>query len=245
MNTQLPPGPRPPPQSRDHAVFLKVLFGVGLALFGAALLASNLGWFDMRQIVWRFWPTMLIVAGAAILLQRRHRSSLWGFVLLFWGLWIYADQLNWIRVNFWAVFGPTLLVLIGGSLIWRAVMAGTPEGRQAASDSYIRSFSLFAGSELRPQGVAFRGAELTAVMGGVKLDLSAAQLDGETPVIDVFAMMGGIEIYVPREWEVVNNVTAMMGACVDKRHPMPATATPGKRIIIRGTAVFGGIEIKD
>ena len=106
----------------------------------------------MRQIVWRFWPTMLIIAGAAILLQRRHRYSLWGFVLLFWGLWIYADHLNWIRVNFWAVFGPTVLVLIGGSLVWRAVMASNPEGRQAPSDSYIRTFALFVGQRNAPPG---------------------------------------------------------------------------------------------
>jgi hypothetical protein len=241
MNTPVPS--QPPP--RDPGTLMKVMLGVGLALFGAALLASNFGWFDMRQIVWRFWPTLLIIAGAAILLQHRQRQSLWGFILLFWGLWIYADQLNWIKVNFWAVFGPALLVLIGGALVWRAISPAGPARDGSTSDSFIRSFALMSGSEMRPQGVVFRGAELTAVFGGVKLDLGQAQLEGNTPVVDVFALMGGIEIYVPRDWEVVNNVTALMGACVDKRHPTTATGNPGKRIIIRGMAVMGGIEIKD
>ena len=57
-------------------------------------------------------------------------------------------------------------------------------------------------------------------MGGVKLDLSAAQLDGETPVIDVFAVMGGIEIYVPRDWEVVNNVAAIDGCLRRQTSPV-------------------------
>jgi hypothetical protein len=235
--------PRQPSGSREPSAIVKVVFGVGLTLFGLALLASNLGWFDMRFVLVRFWPTMLILGGIAILLQRRHRSSLWGFILLFWGLWIYADQMDWIRVNFWAVFGPTVLVLIGGALVWRAVSSA--QTRDAAtSDAYIRAYALLSGSELQPQGTVFKGAELTAVMGGVKLDLATAQLqEGSVPTIDVFAMMGGIEIHVPREWEVVNQVTALMGGCADKRHP--ATVQTGKRIIVRGMAVLGGIEIKD
>lgn len=240
MTAALPPGSSGPRDPRDPFSFGKVLLGVGLVAFGAALLAGNLGWFDMRQIVWRFWPTLLIIAGAAILLKRQNQS-LWGFVLIFWGLWIYADQLNWIRVNFWAVFGPTLLVLIGGSLVWRAL--SPVHGRTETSDSFVRSFAMVSGSEVRPQGVQFKGAELTAVMGGVKLDLTQAEVEGDAPVVDVFALMGGIEIHVPREWEVVNQVTALMGACVDKRRP--ATVSQAKRIIVRGMAVMGGIEIKD
>jgi hypothetical protein len=148
-------------------------------------------------------------------------------------------------VNFWAVFGPTLLVMIGGALVWRALSSSQAREPSASSASYIRTYALLSGSELQPQGPAFRGAELTAVMGGVKLDLTAAQLDGTTPpTIDVFALMGGIEIRVPRDWEVVNQVTALMGACADKRHPA-ATLQTGKCIIVRGIAVLGGIEIKD
>jgi predicted membrane protein len=241
MNTPLPSGPRGP---REPGPVVKVVFGLGLTLFGLALLANNLGWFDLRHLVSRFWPMLLILAGIAILVQRRHRSSLWGFFLLFWGLWILADQLNVIRVNFWAVFGPALLVMIGGTLIWRAVSSSQNRDATTTPDAYIRTYALLSGSELQPQSAVFKGAELTAAMGGVKLDLKTAQLEeGSVPIIDVFALMGGIEIHVPRDWEVVNQVTALMGACADKRRP--ATVQSGKRIMVRGMAILGGIEIKD
>jgi predicted membrane protein len=80
-------------------------------------------------------------------------------------------------------------------------------------------------------------------MGGVKLDLTGSQIEGESATIDVFALMGGIEIYVPREWEVVNDVTSVLGACVDKRRP--STTSNGKRLVVSGMALMGGIEIKD
>src|SRR5262245_43973397 len=198
---------RPEPNQPQPPVSLgSVVFGLLLALFGFALLAGNLGWFDVRHLLWRFWPTALIVGGIAILLQRRHRQSLWGFILIFWGAWLYADHLNWIRVPFWAVFGPTLIVLAGGAIMWRAVgtRIHTPSGVDVDSGSFLRSFAVLSGSETRPTSKAFKGAELTAVMGGVKLDLNAAEPEGDSVVIDVFAMMGGIEIYVPRNWELVN-----------------------------------------
>jgi predicted membrane protein len=240
MSNPVSTGPDGP---REPGAFLKVLLGAGLVLFGFVLLASNLGWFDMRRIVWSVWPTVLIIAGAALLAKRRSRQSLWGFVFLFWGLWIYADQLGWIRVNFWAFFGPTVLVLIGGALVWRAIGPTAGNNRGASSQSYIRTYAILSGSEIRPQSLTFKGAEATAVMGGVKLDLTGSQLESDTATIDAFALMGGIEIYVPREWEVVNNVTSVLGACVDKRRP---AATPsGKRLVVEGMALMGGIEIKD
>jgi predicted membrane protein len=241
MSNPLPTRPDGP---RDPGTYIKVLLGACLVLFGFALLAGNLGWFDMRRLVWSFWPTILIIIGGALLAKRRSRQSLWGFVFIFWGLWIYADQLGWIRINFWALFGPTLLVLIGGALVWRAVSPATgSNGRPVTSDSYIRTYALLSGSEIRPQSLTFKGAETTAVMGGVKLDLTGSQIEGESATIDVFALMGGIEIYVPRDWEVVNEVTSVLGACVDKRRP--STTSNGKRLVVTGTALMGGIEIKD
>lgn len=56
---------------------------------------------------------------------------------------------------------------------------------------------------------------------------------GETATIDVFAFMGGVEILVPSDWNVVAKVSSLMGACVDKRRP--STLPPTKQPIIRGS----------
>ena len=97
--------------------------------------------------------------------------------------------------------------------------------------------------ELKPTSTPFKGANLGSVMGGVVLDLSQAQMDGDTAIIDVFTVMGGIEIFVPRDWNVTTKVVSFMGACVDKRRPTTLPAT--KTVIVRGFAFLGGIDIKD
>jgi predicted membrane protein len=108
---------------------------------------------------------------------------------------------------------------------------------------YIRSFAILSGSELRPMSRPFRGADLTALLGGVKLDLTSARMDGDSARIDVIAFCGGIEIYVPPDWTVTSKVATLLGGFTDKRRP--TTTAPTKTLILDGFAVMGGIEVKN
>ncbi|HEV2701884.1 MAG TPA: LiaF domain-containing protein [Steroidobacteraceae bacterium] len=233
-NTQ----PTNPEDARSRAIGV-ALIGVLIIAAGAVLLGGNLGLIDAHFVFRNFGPLIIFLVGAALLARRRHDQVLLGLVLMFVGAWGFATQQQWIKIHFWAVIGPLLLVLAGGSVVWRAFNRPAPEG---AGDSYIRTFSVFSGAELRPT-VPFQGADLTAVMGGAKLDLSNTTMAQDTAVIDVFALMGGAEILVPRDWDVTVRVVSLMGGGSDKRRPATAPAT--KHLVIQGMAVMGGVEIKD
>jgi surface polysaccharide O-acyltransferase-like enzyme len=228
--------PTSPADARSISV---AILGVVIIAAGAVLLAGNLGVIDSHYVFRNFGPVVLFILGAALLMRRRHDQVLLGLLLMFVGAWGFATQQQWIKVHFWAVIGPMMLVLVGGSVVWRAFNRPVPEG---AGDAYIRTFALFSGAELRPT-VPFEGAEITAIMGGVKLDLSNAPMARETAVVDVFALMGGTEIFVPRDWDVTVRVVSLMGGCSDKRRPATGPAT--RHLIIQGMAVMGGVEIKD
>jgi hypothetical protein len=230
--------PTSPADVRSRNISVAIL-GVLIIAIGAVLLAGNLGVIDAHYVFRNFGPVVLFILGAALLMRRRHDQVLLGLVLMFVGAWGFATQQQWIKIHFWAVIGPMMLVLAGGSVVWRAFHRPAPEG---AGDAYIRTFAVFSGAELRPT-VPFEGAELTAVMGGVKLDLSNAPMARDTAVIDVFALMGGTEIFVPRDWDVTVRVVSLMGGCSDKRRPATSPAT--RHLIIQGMAVMGGVEIKD
>ena len=60
-------------------------------------------------------------------------------------------------------------------------------------------------------------------------------------LIDVFVMWGGIEITVPDDWDVVGDVTTLM-AGFELRNG--ARVDPKRRLVIRGTAIMSGIEVK-
>jgi Cell wall-active antibiotics response 4TMS YvqF len=232
------PHPTTPEEARSRAIGVSV-FGILLIAAGAVWLGGNLGVLDAHYIFRNFGPAAVFIVGVACLARRRHDTVVWGLILMFVGAWGFATQQQWIKIHFWAVIGPLLLVLAGGSVVWRAFHRTSPEG---TGDAYIRSFAVFSGSELRPT-VPFEGADLTAVMGGIKLDLSGAPMARDTAVIDVYAVMGGTEIYVPRDWDVTVRVVTLMAGVSDKRRP--STLPASKHLIIQGVALMGAVEIKD
>jgi len=108
---------------------------------------------------------------------------------------------------------------------------------------YVRAFAVLSSNELRPVSRPFRGADLSAVLAGVKLDLTSARMEGDTARIELFAFCGGIEIYVPPDWTVTSKVGTLMGGFTDKRRP--TTTLPTKTLIIDGFAIMSGIEVSN
>ena len=80
-------------------------------------------------------------------------------------------------------------------------------------------------------------------MGGCELDLREAHMGGEETHIAAFALWGGIEIRVPKDWIVVNESVALMGGVDDTTRPPSGPGRP--RLVVKGFALMGGIEIKN
>lgn len=228
----------------------RLVIGVIIVVIGLSLLADNLGLVSARYVLRNFWPLAMVVVGVIMLRNPtsdppRKRVA---WVLIGVGAWIFADKIGWIHISLWQLFVPGLFLFVGGMLIWRA-FNGPPKEPEAGSAKpedhaeYIRSFALMSGCELRPVSRPFRGADLNAVMGGIKLDLADARMEGDSAVIDVFAFWGGVEIFVPPDWTVVSKVTTLMGGFIDKRRP--TSVLPNKTLIVRGMVVMSGIEVKN
>jgi hypothetical protein len=104
-------------------------------------------------------------------------------------------------------------------------------------------FAFMAGVRRQVAGV-FAGAEATAIMGGIELDLRHATMESDEAIIDTFALWAGIEIWVPAHWEVVSQGLPLMASFEDKTR----VTTQGRnrpRLIVRGVAVMGSVEIKN
>ena len=61
-------------------------------------------------------------------------------------------------------------------------------------------------------------------------------------VLNVFALMGGISIKVPTDWTVELEGTPILGGFEEKTM-QPKDAN--KRLVVRGTAVMGGVDIRN
>jgi LiaF transmembrane domain len=187
-----------------------------------------------------YWPLVFIVLGLVKLLQARAPVATVGAVV--WiaaGALLLASSLGYLPfdpVDFW----PLVLVVLGVRLVARA----RPSGRVGdEGGGEISAVAVMAGVKRASRAPDFRGGDLVAVMGGCEIDLRQAAVAGEEAVIDVIAVWGGIEIRVPESWTVTGKVLPILGGFEDKTQP-PAGAAGG-RLLVKGVAVMGGVEVRN
>ncbi len=218
----------------------QALFGLLVVLFGLLLTADNLGYLEARQ--WLvYWPFGLVAVGLVKVVQASTLSErLAGGLLALVGFLFAAEvTFRWdVSVDDW---WPVAIIALGVLILTRSVRRSRETATPASSEARLSEFSFWSGKVRRSASPAFQRADLTAVMGGIELDLRGASTAPSGAVIDVFVMWGGIEIRVPPDWAVSNDVTVLLGGAEDRSS---GTQDASSRLVVRGICLMGGIEIK-
>jgi len=217
----------------------RMILGLAVMVVGVLFTLDNLGYLDAGQYL-RFWPIVFVLVGIVKLLPPYGRSSGWIWIL--GGCALLAHQLGRVDISHW---WPLLLVALGAQIVWRAATRPRRVGRPRdnVDDAVVSAFAFMSGSKHTSRSQAFRGGELTAIMGGVEVDLRAAAVAESPAVIDVFAFWGGIEIRVPDDWAVVSEGFALMGAFEDETRPAPGEVHT--KLVLKGLAIMGGVEVRN
>ncbi len=225
----------------------RALFGLSVIGIGILALLDNLHVYDIA-LLRTFWPLVFVLWGIARLAWPRHPAGrLFGLLLMIVGALMTAHNLghgSFDLRHWWPVF----VILAGASIVLRGVFAGPRWGRgrfenpATEHEDAINVDATFSGVKLHNDSRSFKGGRIAVTFGGVELDLREAVMDGPEATIDINATFSGIELRVPREWQVVVQLGATMGAVQDKSLP---PATSNHRLVLRGETIFGGVEIKN
>lgn len=239
-------GSTEPTSRRRPPLTARLVMGLIFVTLGALWTLDNLHVLDASSIL-RWWPVLLLIYGLARVTGiGARRTPLVGGLFAGAGLWLLLGVLGLVRNGLWSLW-PVLLIGLGVSIMMRAMRTpGTGEtGPDGSSDvsPYPRALAFMAGVTRHVQSQQLRGSEVTALMGGVELDLRGAKAAEREVIVDVFAMWGGIEIYVPDDWIVACEVTPIMGAVEEQIRPVSQGATT--TLVIRGMVIMGGVEIRN
>lgn len=114
-----------------------------------------------------------------------------------------------------------------------------------SDDDFIDSTSIFGGAKKIVLAKNFKGGDIVNIFGGTELNLTQADIDG-TAVLELTTIFGGTKLVIPSHWSVkTSEVVTIFGGIEDKRQMPPATTEiPEKTLLLKGTIVFGGIDIK-
>ena len=134
-----------------------------------------------------------------------------------------------------------LMVACGVFLVWQGVEGKPAETVAIPESPYLSDMALIGYLKRSHHSADFRGGSITAVLGGVEIDLRPAVLTGGTAYVDVVAFWGGIEIKVPAGWIVDAHIVPVMGAFENKVNSPAAPGAP--RLVVRGHAIMGAVVI--
>ena len=219
----------------------QLVIGMLLATIGVLFMLDNLHILPQARLYARYWPVAFVAIGALQVAQARTSAgTVGGAIWILLGVTMLGNRIGLWRVSLWD-FWPMVLVIVGGRIVWQAYYgggAGDVEGGSMTS-----AIAVMGGVNRKIVSQEFRGAELTAFMGGGKLDLRDAGLAGGQAVVNVFAMMGGFEILVPDTWQVIVEATPIMGGTDIKARTSTNPTAP--RLVIRGFVMMGGVDVKN
>ena len=249
----------------------KIMGGLLIVTIGSLFLARELG---VEMPVWLFtWKMLLIAAGILIAVKHKFMHPGWIFLIGVGGAFLLNDfypdmhikPILWpsliIMAGLVIIFKPRRKHSDRMRQYWSKWHKHHHHYRhghyhphqpfppyfekEENKEDFIDSTALFAGVKKNILSKNFKGGEITNIFGGTELNLTQADFE-EKITLEITQVFGGTKLIVPANWQIKSelSVTAF-GSMEDKRPIQPnVNNEPVKTLVLTGTTVFGGIEIR-
>lgn len=239
----------------------KIAGGLAIIVIGVIYLLKQLGYHIPAYLL--SWPMILIVTGIVVLIKHKFRKF-HGYLLIIIGkLFLFAAWYPNLINN--KIIFPIVLIIVGLFLVFSNKKFGRNRRRQRFSkenwkhiheahkrgyaaynyseEDFIDSVSFFGGITKTVVSKNFKGADIVSFFGGTDVNLSQADFQNRI-VVDITNIFGGTTLTIPNNWEVISEVASIFGSFEDKRPVHQRDIDEQSKILIlRGTCMFGGIEV--
>jgi len=219
-----------------------VIWGIVLIAAGAlfSLNALNITNIDIFFDGW--WTLFIIVpCTVGLFTEREKTGNIIGIAIGVFLLLCCQDILSFSML--WKLLVPVIIVIVGLKMVFTGLFGNKANEiiakiKQDGGETKV-GCATFSGCNLNYDGEVFEGAELTAIFGGVKCDLRNAIMEKDS-AIQVSAIFGGIDIFVPENINVKVSSNCIFGGISNKTSVHKDAPT----VYISGICMFGGVEIK-
>ena len=229
--------------------------GLFLLAIGGLALARSMG---VPVPNWLFsWQMLLIAIGLFIGFKKGFRDGGWFIPILIGGFFMANEFImeGEMRRYIW----PLILIIVGAFFIFRPRRTcyglsqkkdGTPSETIAPAgehsytqDDIIDNVNIFSGTKKVILSKNFKGGDIVNIFGGSEIDLTQADMTSPA-ILEVTAIVGGATLIVPSNWAIKSEAVTIFGGIGDKRKMPSLAVSPEKKLVLKGTMIFGGMEIK-
>ncbi|MDT8400596.1 MAG: DUF5668 domain-containing protein [Bacteroidales bacterium] len=230
---------------RSYSATSKVAIGLVLILLGFMLVIRNTGLMPgyFEDIIFS-WQMLLIAIGFIMLLGTGNKAP--GLIVMAVGGFFILPEVFDIPFRTYRLFWPAILIIIGVIVLTNARWFSKERWHSGSTSSsdIIDMVNIFGGGERRFMSQNFRGGKITCIFGGGEIDLTRAKLAEGTSELEVACVFGGVSLIVPPDWNVIIDVTPVLGGFSDERKTSGSAIDMSKTLVVKGAVVFGGGDIK-
>lgn len=223
-----------------------------ICILGAILIFGNLfGFLPFTFSLWKIIGTLIclsvIIDGIK---ERSFYSPLFGIVIIFY---LFRKDLGFEDISFWLLMVGTWLLAWGLTSIFHPEKNHIKVNKQIeinfgdddtenveySTNSIINITSSFGGKVQYIQTNDLQYVTIDSKFSGLKLYFDQATIQNQA-TIEIDGNFTGIELYVPKEWNVQSHVRAFFGGVDEKGQP---SSSGYPTLNITGRIHFGGVEI--
>ena len=222
------------------------IWGLFLILVGIILGLNAFGVTNINLFFDGWWTVFIIVPSLNGLIKGEDRTgALIGLIIGLFLLLSCQDVIDFSLI--FKLLIPVILVVIGLSIIFKDKVkdiAVKNMGKINAKEIDMEHTytSTFSEEKINLDNEKLESCAINSIFGSVSLDLRNVVID-EDVVINNYVVFGGVTIKVPKDVNIVVKTTSIFGG-VDNKTGRNKTKENVKTIYIKGTILFGGIDIK-
>ncbi len=203
-----------------------------------------MGRLDFGDLVGRYWPVIFILIGISILLSNNLKNIGSGVFFILFGTFFLLLRLRIFDQAVWRYLWPVAIIAVGLWILLRPTFNPDKKKIPEMTGDDLVVNQVFSGSVRKVESQNFRGGRADVVFGSAEIDLRSAKLAGGQATLVLSVVFGGIEVVVPREWQVVLEGTPVLGSIESHKAAVPDAQKTGT-LSVKGSAVFGSIEVKE
>ena len=223
-----------------------IFWGLFLILGAAFIIISQLGIFESVSIVKVIFTVLLSGIAISGLMHLEFTMVLFPIAII---LILFDNELNITNLTPWPILATALLGSIGLSLIFhrnkhhsichddfgKEVIIDDPDSSSVTCFAHMGSTVKYVNTKEYEKGL------VDCSFGAATVYFDNAEIKDKTGVLKLDCSFGGVELYIPKNWQIEQRLDVFLGGVDEKGRK--DQATDGPTLILIGRIKFAGITI--